>query len=276
MLGMEVNREFYTTPQRFALNVNPQTLGFTEDMSPSEKSRVGWAIMMGHMNVIPPQGDSPLDNKNPSVVQFTPAPPTPYIEQVKAYSIQVASESGIPATMLGFVTDNPTSADAIVKGEYRLIRRAERRIQSYSQGWREVAHLALLVRDGSVDEDAMRAIRPHWRNPATPTRAAAADEAQKLVAAEILPPQSSVTWDRLGFTPTEQQQLERDWRKRRAEQAAELMAQQAMELQKTEAEAKARAAAAPPGAQPGRPATAAVRRSASGNPPATNRNPAND
>lgn len=251
MLGMEINREFYTTPQRFALNVNPESLGFTDGMSEAEKQRVGWQIMMGHMNVVPPQPPGPMAQPNPTVQQFTPAPPTPYIEQVKAYSIQVASASGLPATMLGFVTDNPTSGDAITKSEFRLVRRAERRIQSYNQGWREVALLALLCRDGTgLSMSDIRDIRPEWRNPAVPTRAAAADEAQKLVAAEVLPPRSTVTWTRLGITPREQRQLEIDWRKRQAEMRAEQMQAQAQEIAKVKAVAAARPQ--PSGGQPGR------------------------
>lgn len=269
MLGMELNREFYTTPMRTALDVFPASLGFTEGMSETEKARVGWSLLMGHMNIIPPQGDgSPLANQpRPDVKQFPVNPPTPYIEQVKAYSIQVASESGMPASMLGFVTDNPTSADAIDKSEYRLIRRAERRIQSYRQGWREVALLAILARDGTdgISADDMRTVFPEFRDPSMPTRAAQADATQKLVAAEVLPPRSRVTWTRLNISAREQDQLEIDWRKRQAEQAAEEMRKQDQQMQQVKAQAEARAkvaGASGPGAQSGAPATGAPRRNA--------------
>jgi hypothetical protein len=39
MLGMEVNREFYTAPQRFILNAKPEDFGVTEGMSKAEKFR---------------------------------------------------------------------------------------------------------------------------------------------------------------------------------------------------------------------------------------------
>lgn len=266
MLGMELNREFYTTPMRTALDVFPQSLGFTDDMSEAEKAKVGWSLLMGHMNIIPPQDSAgPVGTQpRPQVIQFPANPPTPYIEQVKAYSIQIAAESGMPASMLGFVTDNPTSADAIDKSEYRLIRRAERRIQSYRQGWREVALLAILARDGAdaVSIDDMRAIQPEFRDPSMPTRAAQADATQKLVAAEVLPPRSRVTWTKLNISSRDQDQLEIDWRKRQAEQAAEQMKEQAQQLQQVKAQGAARAGASGPGAQSGAPATSAVRRNA--------------
>src|SRR5205085_7327205 len=93
MLGMELNREFYTTPMRTALDVFPASIGITEDMSDDEKRRIGWSLLMGHMNVIPPQGDdSPMQQPRPQIIQFPANPPTPYIEQVKAYSIQLSAE----------------------------------------------------------------------------------------------------------------------------------------------------------------------------------------
>lgn len=261
MLGMEVNREFYTTPMRAILDVYPETLGFREDMSSEEKKALGWSLMQGHMNIVPPQGNgnSPVNQPRPSIVELKPSPPTPYIEQVKAYSIQVSGESGMPASMLGFVTDNPTSGDAILKGEYRLVRRAEKRIQSYDMGWKETALLALLVRGEDVSMADIRGIRPKWRNPAVPTRAAEADATQKLVAAQVLPPQSKVTWNGLGISDDDQKTLEQDWRK----EQAKLDAQAAKDAARTTANAvavtKAKAAATPApaagGGQPGRPNT---------------------
>src|SRR5699024_8451571 len=52
-----------------------------------------------------------------------------------------------------------------------------------------------------------------WRDAATPTRAAAADETAKYVGAGILPPDSSVTYDRMGLSPAEQRQLRSDLRR---------------------------------------------------------------
>ena len=43
-----------------------------------------------------------------------------------------------------------------------------------------------------------------WRDAATPTRAAAADEAAKLVGAGILPADSSITLSRLGLSKDQQ------------------------------------------------------------------------
>ena len=197
MLGMEVNREFYTAPQRFVLNAKPEDFGVKDSMSPEEKFHIGLSVAMGMINVVPPRADN-TEGDPPSVVEMRPAPPTPYIEQVKAYSIQMSAETGLPATLFGFVTDNPTSGDAIVKSEFRLTRRASRRIGSFGLGWKEVALLSLLARDGKADRDFMRKLRCRYANPMLPTPAATADEIQKMIASEVLVPDSSVTYELYG------------------------------------------------------------------------------
>lgn len=210
LLGMEINREFYTSPKWTALNADPAVFDMGEGNSAEQNRRAGWKATQGRLNVIPPQEDVNGDPVEVRLHEFRPAPPTPYIDQIKAYSQLLAAESGIPAPYLGFVTDNPSSADSIRQQEYRLVKRAERRQKSFGLAWREVAYLALLLRDGSVDPAEFRQVGVKWRDAATPTRAAAADEASKLIGAGVLPPDSSVTYDRVGLSPQEQDQLARD------------------------------------------------------------------
>ncbi|MFE2997993.1 phage portal protein [Nocardia sp. NPDC059246] len=214
MLGMEINREFYTAPQRYALGAEPEQFGVTEDSTADERIMAGWRVAMGRLNIIPATEDGDI----PTMGQFNPAPPTPYIEQIKAYSQMVSSESGIPATYLGFVTENPPSADSIRQAEYRLVKRAERRQVAFGQAWREVGYLALLARDQTVNPDDFKRIGVKWRDAATPTRAAAADEAMKLVSAQILTPDSGVTYDRVGLSPEDQERVIEDKRKARVKE----------------------------------------------------------
>jgi len=209
LCGMEINREYYTSPKWTVLNALPEVFGMDEDKSADENSRAGFSATQGRLNVVPPQVDENGDPVSPILHEFRPAPPTPYIEQIKAYSQLLAAESGIPAPYLGFVTDNPSSADAIRQQEYRLVKRAERRQASFGQAWLEVARLVLMMR-GEFDQSTFRTVGVSWRDAATPTRAAAADEAAKLIGAGVLPADSSVTWDRIGLTPLEQQQLAAD------------------------------------------------------------------
>lgn len=205
LLGLEVNREFYNAPQRIGLNVDDSMF---EDEAGNPVSP--WTSIQGRVWNVPPNEDGVPE---PKVVQFDPASPAPYIDQVKGYAQLLAAEAGIPAAYLGFATDNPASADAIRAGEARLVKRAERRQTSFGRAWLEVGRLALLVRDGAVPDDYDVAVSAKWRDASTPTRAAAADETTKYVGAGVLPADSSVTYDRMGLSPAEQRQLAADRRR---------------------------------------------------------------
>lgn len=212
LLGMEVNREFYSAPQRYLL-------GAEESMFQKADGSVatGWETVMGRMLAIPRDEEGEL----PTIGQFTPASPAPYLEQVRGLGQLLSGEAGIPSSYMGFVSDNPASADAIRAAEARLVKRAERRQVVFGRGWREVGALALLIRDGSIPAE-FSTVGNRWRDAATPTRAAAADEAVKLIGTGVLTPDSSVTYDRVGLSPIEQRQVAAD--KRRAQGRATLNA----------------------------------------------------
>lgn len=221
LLGLEVNREFYNAPQRIGLNVDDSMF---EDESGNPVSP--WTSIQGRVWNIPPNPDP--DGPEPKVLQFDPASPAPYIDQVKGYAQLLAAEAGIPAAYLGFTTENPASADAIRAGEARLVKRAERRQAAFGRAWLEVGRLALLIRDGAVPDDYVN-VTARWRDAATPTRAASADEALKLTSGDnpILPPDSTVTYDRIGLTPAEQRQVEADKRRAGGRLIGQTLAQRA-------------------------------------------------
>lgn len=207
LLGLEVNREFYNAPQRIGLNVDDSMF---EDESGNPVSP--WTSIMGRVWNIPANEDG---QPAPDVKQFNPASPSPYLDQVQGYAQRVASEAGIPSTYFGIHTANPASADAIRAAESRLVKRAERRQASFGRSWLEVGRLALMVRDGSIPADYNTSVSTKWRDAATPTRAASADEATKLIASGVLPPDSTVTYDRVGLSPAEQRQIAADKRRTR-------------------------------------------------------------
>lgn len=203
LLGMDVHREFYQAPQRYLLGAEEHMFKKGDG-----STATGWETVMGRMLAVPRDEDGEL----PQIGQFNPTSPAPYLDQVRGIAEMVSAEAAIPPTYLGFKTDNPPSADAIRAMEARLIKRAERRQATFGRAWREVGALALLVRDGEVPAD-YASIGLKWRDAATPTRSAAADEAVKLVGAGVLPADSSVTYDRLDLSPQEQRTLASDRRK---------------------------------------------------------------
>lgn len=211
MLGMEVNREFYSAPQRYLLGADGSAFQ-DADGNPIP----AWQTIMGRMMSIPAQPVNPDDPDgeyaNPEIGQFTAASPSPYLDQIRGLSQMAASEAAVPVHYLGFVSENPASADAIRAGEARLIKRAEKHQLMFGKSWREVGRLAILVRDGELP-DNIGDLDVKWRDPATPTRSAAADEVVKLIGAGVMPANSTVARDRMGMSPQEQRQLENEERK---------------------------------------------------------------
>lgn len=205
--GMEINREFYTSPKWTILNADPEVFGLSAEKSPEQNAQAGFKATAGKLNVVPPQVDDDGNPVTPSFHEFRPAPPTPYIEQIRMYGDMVCSAASLPPYYLGFRTENPPSADSIRQQESPLAKRAERRQKSFGHGWREVALLALRLSGIEVSAADAREIAVDWRDPYTPTRSAATDEATKLIGAGVLSASSKVTRDRVGMSPQEQAQL---------------------------------------------------------------------
>lgn len=214
MLGMEVSREFYNAPKLVALNLTEKAFQ-SEDGTPANQ----WTAVQGRIWYAPPNEEG---EAAPDVKQISASSPMPYLDQIKGYATYVASEAGIPVSHFGFSTENPPSADAIRAVESRHVKRAERRQTIFGRSWLEVGAVALMVRDGEVPDTYWREMTSKWRDAATPTRAASADEATKLIGAGVLTADSSVTYDRVGLSAAEQRQVSAD--KRRAGGSAALRA----------------------------------------------------
>lgn len=187
LLSMAVNREFFSAPQRIVLGASPHDVD-------------QWKALMAGIWTIERDEDGEL----PTIDTFPKVDPGPHIDQLRALAQQLASVAGIPEAYFGVApTANPSSADAIRAAEVRLIKKAERRASMFGLGWLDVAELILLVRDRKVPA-SYADVTCRWSDPATPTRAAMADEAAKLVGAGILPATSKIVMDRIGLTDSEQ------------------------------------------------------------------------
>ena len=206
LVGAEVAREFYAVPQRYLMGA-PESFFLDEDGNP----RGAWDAMMGKILAIERDEET---GDVPNVGSFAANSMSPFFEQLRELAKQVAAEGAVPNGYMGFSSDaNPSSADAIRMTENRLVKRAERRQAMFGKAWTEVARLILMVRDGRsfadlTDEEL--AIRPLWRDAATPTRAAAADEVVKMISAGVYTAQGDYALKRLGLSPMDREMLRRD------------------------------------------------------------------
>lgn len=197
LIGMEISREFYSSPQRYAL-------GLTEDdFVRSDGTKVSkWEAVAGSLWAV--QRDS--KGQLPQLGQFTSSSPAPYLDALRGLAQIASAEAAVPPSYLGLVSDNPASADAIRAGEARLVKRAERRQATFGRAWTHVGELIARTLDANPDTTLASA----WRDAATPTQASATDAATKLVGAGVLPPESDITLQLIGLTPDQVSKVRAD------------------------------------------------------------------
>lgn len=205
ILGMEYNREIYTTPQRWFKNMDPEQLGFEETDSPWDRVNKGYRAAMNRVVIMPPNEEG--DKAEPSTGQYTPASPAPYIAELEMLSKLVAAQAGIPVSHFGFATQNPPSADAIAALESRHVKIAERRQNIFGHVLvHDIAYIIQSILDGApADPDFISTISAKWIPAGTPTPAAAADAAIKLK--DLVAEGSEVLLERAGFSQTQVQRI---------------------------------------------------------------------
>lgn len=194
LLGMEINREYYSNPQKYMLGVDPEQFA-----TPDGRTISPMSVMADSAFALPAN----MDNQIPTVGQFEVGSPTPFVDVLRTISQLFAAETSIPISRLWDSGANPTSADAIRQAESGLIKRAEDRIRSFSHAWEEVAKLILIIRDGEVPDGAN--LTPRFREPDSAARSANAQEVMTLVQTGILQPDSLVVFDRIGLSRGEQE-----------------------------------------------------------------------
>lgn len=212
VLGMEIAREFFSAPQRYILGASAKDF---QDENGNPLS--AWESYLGRILAIGAMEDGTL----PQAGTFTASSPEPYLLQLRGLAQLVAAESGMSATYLGIIQDNPASADAIRAADVRLEKRAERRQRIFGGGEGRLMRKAIWVRDG---KDPGVTPKPIWRDAGTPTRSAQAQDAVALVTAGILPGDSDVTYERIGLSEADRQRIRADIRRSRADRMVSALA----------------------------------------------------
>ena len=128
----EISAEFYSFPQKYVL-------GLSEDADPMDKWK---ATMSSFLSFTKDE-----DGDKPVLGQFTQQSMSPYTEQLRTFAALFAGETGLTLDDLGFVTDNPSSAEAI-KASHENLRLAARKSQrTFGSGFLNTGYLAACLRD---------------------------------------------------------------------------------------------------------------------------------
>ena len=144
----EISAEFYSFPQKYVL-------GTSGDADPMDK----WKATISSLLEISKdeEGDHPV------VGQFTQQSMSPYTEQLRTFAALFAGETGLTLDDLGFVTDNPSSAEAI-KSSHETLRLAARKAQrTFGSGFLNAGYLAACLRDDfAYQRRQLYLTRPVW------------------------------------------------------------------------------------------------------------------
>ena len=144
----EISAEFYSFPQRYVLGTDP-------DLEIDK-----WqATMSTLLNLTKDsEGDTP------QVGQFPQQSMQPYTEQIRTFASLFAGETGLTLDDLGFVSDNPSSAEAIKAAHENLRLTARKAQRTFGTGFLNVGYLACCLRDGvEYERRQLYLTKPKWQ-----------------------------------------------------------------------------------------------------------------
>lgn len=128
----EISAEFYSFPQKYAT-------GLSEDAEIMDKWRASMSSLLTFTK--------DEDGDRPTLGQFQQQSMSPYTEQLRTFAALFAGETGLTLDDLGFVSDNPSSQEAI-KASHETLRLAAKKAQrTFGSGFLNVGYLAACLRD---------------------------------------------------------------------------------------------------------------------------------
>lgn len=130
----EISAEFYSYPQKYAT-------GLSNDAELLDS----WQATMSAMLTFTKDDEG----DKPTLGQFQMASFTPHLEQLKAIASMFAGETGLTLDDLGFVTSNPSSAEAIKAGHEGLRLATVKAQRCFSVGFKNVGYIGACMRDNA-------------------------------------------------------------------------------------------------------------------------------
>lgn len=128
----EISAEFYSFPQKYAT-------GLENNAERMEK----WKATISSFITF----TKDEDGDSPKLGQFSQQSMAPYIEQLKMFAALFAGETGLTTDDLGFVSENPSSAEAIKASHENLRLMARKAQRNFGSGFLNVGYLAACLRD---------------------------------------------------------------------------------------------------------------------------------
>ena len=145
---MNIASEFYAFPQKYVSGTDPNS-----DPMDSWKASITSLLWF----------DKDEAGDHPVLGQFQQATMTPYIEQMRMWGQLFSGETGLTSDDLGFVTDNPSSAESIKATHENLRLMARDAQRGYSSAFANAGYIAACVRDNEpYAPEMIPAMRGLW------------------------------------------------------------------------------------------------------------------
>ena len=128
----EIAAEFFSYPQKYII-------GLSQDTEVMDK----WRATMASLLSLTKDEDGDV----PTVGQFSQQSMTPHTEQLKMFAGLFAGETGLTLDDLGFVSDNPSSSEAIKASHENLRLTARKAQRTFGVGFLNAGYLAACMRD---------------------------------------------------------------------------------------------------------------------------------
>lgn len=194
VLRSEVSAEFYSAPQRWAMGAS------AADFVNDKGEQVGqWDSLLGHILALPRDPDT---GDIATVGQFQQMTMQPHMDQLRALAMLFCGETGLPESSMGIGHDNPSSEPSIEAVREDLLVEIEAATDVWGEALVNATRTGYLLANNVTEAPELDQLQAHWRDPRTPSRSSAADAVTKQVTAGILPPDSEVTYEQLGYDQT--------------------------------------------------------------------------
>jgi len=128
----EISAEFYSFPQKYAT-------GLSQDAELMDS----WKATMSAMLTF----TKDEDGDRPTLGQFSQGSMQPHVEELKSIASMFAGETGLTLDDLGFVTSNPSSAEAIKAAHEGLRLIAAKAQRCFAVGFKNVGYIGACLRD---------------------------------------------------------------------------------------------------------------------------------
>lgn len=145
----EISAEFYSFPQKYAT-------GLSQDADLMDSWKATMSAMLTFTK--DEEGD------RPTLGQFQQGSMAPHVEELKSIASMFAGETGLTLDDLGFVTSNPSSAEAIKAAHEGLRLIAAKAQRCFAVGFKNVGYIGACLRDNQdYTREEIFETRVAWR-----------------------------------------------------------------------------------------------------------------